>query len=993
MSQPQWITRSGSLGVIPEGVFYSIPIQATANGKDVFFKLIAGQLPAGIQITDRGVIAGTPRNILTVQGVPREVSEDITSKFAIRAYTVKDDGIVDRIADQTFTLTVTGQDVPEFVTPPGNIGTFYDGTKVRVPIIFTDDDVDDIVTIRVLSGELPPGLTIDSKTGVISGIIQPLVGPPGTAAAGYDITDYDEFSFDFATLSATKNFQFSLEITDGKDSNVRSFEIFVYAKSDMQASVTTIPADVTTITADVTPVRVPVLINDSGFIGRYRTDNYFAYKFDAIDFDDDAIVYEISVDNVADFEQSPFDDLYGGVFAVPPGLELNPDTGWLSGYLPNQGATELSYRFGIRVKKRPVLAPPWNPTVATYISGDVVSYLGDNYVATTSVLAGVVPTNTNYWQLDPPVASPYSFFTVTLIGDIESEVRWITEPDLGSIDNGSISTLEVKVLPSRNRGVQYRIASGTNSRLPQGLTLQPSGHITGRVSFNTFALDGGTTTFDQESRTFSETTFDIKFEFTVNAFSVEAARSTLSVESINLLDGGSGYNQIIPTFSAPESPGGVTATGIVTLVNGFITDVQLLDPGSGYQNPPTVFFTPPQAGSQAAVRTEIVNGAVTSVIIDSAGSPYNVPEVLIAAPPDLPGATRAVAGNVTIVNGVITNIAVTNPGIGYLSAPEVTIVGNGTGAVATATASDLNRFNAISVFRRFSVKVNRRFDEPYQDLYIKAMPPESDRDILSQLLQNQDIIPVTELYRADDPNFGIARAVRYNHAFGLRAAEIEDYVAAMTINHYWKNLTLGEISWAQALNSAGNPVYEVVYSRVIDPMLNQPGESVRKEILWPVRIDGVRTVVYPNSLINMRDQMFSTVGRTSGLLPAWMTSKQPNGRVLGFTPAWVIAYVKPGEGAKIAYNIQQKFGNQLNLIDFKADRYELDRTGSFAWGTIDDSSESKQWLPFPPESTVFDEDATVFNGRSTKFVTPAFTTTTTDEFDKYLLYPRVNILG
>jgi hypothetical protein len=176
-------------------------------------------------------------------------------------------------------------------------------------------------------------------------------------------------------------------------------------------------------------------------------------------------------------------------------------------------------------------------------------------------------------------------------------------------------------------------------------------------------------------------------------------------------------------------------------------------------------------------------------------------------------------------------------------------------------------------------------------------------------------------------------------------------------------------------------------------MLNQAGESVRKEILWPVRIDGVRTVVYPNSLINMRDQMFGTIGQSPGFLPAWMTSKQPDGRVLGFTPAWVIAYVKPGEGAKIAYNIQQKFGNQLNLIDFKADRYELDRTGSFAWGTIDDSSESRNWVPFPPEATIFDKDTTVFNGRSARFVTPSFTTTTTDEFDKYLLYPRVNILG
>jgi hypothetical protein len=629
--------------------------------------------------------------------------------------------------------------------------------------------------------------------------------------------------------------------------------------------------------------------------------------------------------------------------------------------------------------------------VATYISGNVVSYLGNNYVATTSVPAGIVPTNTNYWLLDATVASPYSFFTMTLIGNIETEVRWITGPNLGVIDNGSISTLEVKVESTSNRNLQYRIVNGTNSRLPQGLTLQPSGHITGQVSFNTFALDSGTTVFDRQLTTQSavnETTFDSRFDFTVNAFSIEATRATLSVDSINIVNGGSGYNQIIPTFSAPETPGGVTATGIVTLVNGVITAVQLLDSGSGYQAAPTVFFTPPQPGAQAVVTTEISGGAVTSVVINSPGSSYSVPNVLISPPPNLPGAVAATAGDVTIVNGVITKIAVANPGTGYTSAPEVTISGTGSGAVATAIVADLNRFNTISVFRRFSVRVNRRFNEPYQGLYIKAMPPNEDRALLDQLLQNQDIIPVSSLYRTDDSNFGVSQSVQYNHAFGLRTRELIDYVNALELNHYWKNLVLGQISWAQARDSSGRVIYEVVYSRVIDNLLNNQGASVSKEIVWPVPIDGEKTTVYPNSLINMRNQVFDTVGRVSPMLPAWMTSKQADGRVLGFTPAWVIAYVKPGEGARIAYNIQQQFGNQLNLVDFEADRYEIDRSGSFAWDPV-----TEKWQPQPPVATTFDNTTTLFDFGSTRFITPANTVTNTDQFDKYVLYPRVNILG
>jgi hypothetical protein len=71
-----------------------------------------------------------------------------------------------------------------------------------------------------------------------------------------------------------------------------------------------------------------------------------------------------------------------------------------------------------------------------------------------------------------------------------------------------------------------------------------------------------------------------------------------------------------------------------------------------------------------------------------------------------------------------------------------------------------------------------------------------------------------------------------------------------------------------------------------------------------------------------------------------MTSKQSNGRVLGFTPAWVICYAKPGRSKQIAYYISEYFAQQLNSVDFKVDRYVLDRTLSKNWDT-----ETQQWTP------------------------------------------------
>jgi hypothetical protein len=919
MTQPVWETPSGSLGTIPEGIFYSTSVIATAGVEDVYFKLIAGALPEGVQVRSNGQIEGSPRNVVRVQGVPREVSEDVISQFVIRAYTTKivdSVVVVDRLSDRTFSLTVTGQDAPEFITPAGNIGTFFDGTEVNIPIVWADTDPDDEVRLSISAGNLPNGLVLDPLTGIISGVIVPLIGPPGTALSGYDLTAYDQYPYDFPTKSASQNYQFTVKLDDGKQSTIRTFSIFVYSKSSMTADTSEVTADNTWITADVLPTRTPLLLTPPGDLGRVRADNFYAFKFDAIDFDGDPIEYSVTVGEGIGFDSATTPGTLGsydngafdrGSFSLPPGLTINPQTGWFYGYIPDQGATEQTYKFAVQV----------------------------------------------YKANDPTVISEYYYFTITITGEFFTEVFWITDPDLGTISNGSISTLAVEAVNPSGRSLQYRLLSGSNSRLPEGLTLQSSGHITGRVSFNTFALDGGTTTFDINLNTrlnIVETTFDSKYEFTVNAFSAESEQVGYQVASIVIINGGSGY--------------------------------------------------------------------------------VSQPTVTISAPPATENSIQATAGVVTIDSGEITAIAVGNPGRGYTSPPIVTITGGGgTDAVAIVTIIESDLQNAVSVLRRFTVTVSRIFNEPYEKLYIKCMPPQEDRDLIISLTQNQDLIPEELVYRSDDPNFGVAKSVVYDHAYGLTAASLEDYIESLNLNHYWKYLTLGEIKTALASDSNGNILYEVLYSEVIDNLVNNDGQSVSKTVTlpYPVTVDETQIqTVYPNSLDNMRDQVIDTVGQISPALPLWMTSKQINGTVLGFTPAWVIAYLKPGQANRVLYNINQKFGQRLNRIDFKVDRYELDRSQTWQWDNATDF-----WQPQPPAATTFDtfstspqlvawindntlsvnwenEDdsvifwttppsgipstGTIFDGGSTRFITPAVRWENTDEFDKYLVFPKVNIL-
>ena len=780
-AQPVWLTPAGNLGTYPEGVFFQLPLLAEVVDDTLFYRLIAGELPTGVQLTDTGAIVGVP--YVNVQGVPSLVSRDTVSKFAVRAYTKKTVGtvtVVNRLADRTFSMTVAGQNVPEFITPPGTIATYFDGSQVTdLQIEYTDNDPSDVAIVRLIAGTLPPGCTITTK-GVISGFIAPETPSGGIAGFSRDGQGYDEYEFDFSTNGLNINYEFILEVTDGKSSNIRTFNIQVYSRDSLTADTTDFTADNTFITADGTPVRPPLLLTPEGSIGTVRNDNFYAFKFDGIDLDNDAIVYDIRI--------TP------GYDELPPGLTLDPNSGWLYGYIPNTGLTERTYNFDVRVSQ----------------------------------------------LYNPDVTSGYNSYSLTIIGQIDTEIVWTTPSTavdralnpspLGTINTGAISTLYVSAYNVDGIGLEYRLKSGSNSSLPQGLELMPSGNIVGRVSFNTFALDGGTTTFDVVSvnrGVTTPTTFDMEFVFTVEAF-----------------NGGSN----------------------------------------------------------------------------------------------------------------------------------------------------------VSVYKTFSIVVNRAFNQPYENLYIQAMPPQNDRDLINNLLQNTTAIPVESLYRADDPNFGLATQVVYNHAYGLTAATYIDYVSSLYLNHYWKNLVLGEISTAQALDPVtGEVLYEVVYSRIVDNLVNSSGESVGKQVVIPYPIDpntpAEIDVVYPNSLINMRDQVIDVVGQTSNLLPLWMLSTQTDGRVLGFTPAWVIAYVNPGQSGQIAYNIRTQFGTSLNLVDFQVDRYELDRALTHNW-----SPEYDQWEPQPPAETTFDLSPgpqTIFDGGSLRFITPVdiYLDSNTQDYDKYLVFPRRNIIS
>ena len=461
------------------------------------------------------------------------------------------------------------------------------------------------------------------------------------------------------------------------------------------------------------------------------------------------------------FDEGKYDQ---GVLTLPQGLAIDINSGWLTGTLPEQTINEVTYTFSIVVYKR-----------------------------------------------DYPGYSTNRQFTLTVLGDLNNLIDWVTPSYLGTIENGAVSDLFVHAISRKGKTLYYEYAADSHIRLPQGLELLSSGIISGRVSFEVFSLDQGETTLDGNG-----TTFDNTYEFSI-------------------------------------------------------------------------------------------------------------------------------------------------------------------------TARDFD--NTIEETRSFTIKVLQRNRIPYDNLYLKALLSREQRTEFQTILQDKSVFPLNLIYRNEDPFYGLSQDIKTLFLAGLNPSLLSQYAAAVSTNHFTKHVNFGQIKTAIATDGSydvietatsatigvfkdnigfipndeyfNNPYvtadsipagtqlgtehvrYEVVYAEINDDNTNSQGQGPAAATADAIDLHGLITnpyydlednayyIAYPNSFENMTNvvvQGSNAIGYVNqGALPDWMTSKQPDGRVLGFTRAVVLAYTQPGASDTIAYRFQQAEYN-LNELDFTVDRYQLDNS-------------------------------------------------------------------
>ena len=372
-----------------------------------------------------------------------------------------------------------------------DLGYFFDGDPVSLKINALEVSPTGTLTWRVVQGSLPPGLALD-QTGLISGfaLAPPAAGPAGTAA--YDVGEYDEFVWDFEGVADSRVYQFTIRIFDGINYVDQKYKMGIYDKTFFLVDNEVITVDTTLYTADRDGYQYPSILTTGSQLPSVRQQQGYAFQFRAYYSNPNFRVrWSVNAGGPALFDQgaAPIPDDNGRFFtlvpydnksfdqsdlSLPSGIFIDLETGWLLGSLGTTTSQEQIYQFEVTAY------------VDIPVSQSVTSRRSSRPVT----------------------------FQLKVLSDVEDLVTWITDSDLGTIDNGQVSTLQIQATTTQQTPLVYRVKSGQYLRIPQGLRILSNGLISGRTSFDFFSLDRNISeiTFDKTTNT-----YDSRFTFTVIA--------------------------------------------------------------------------------------------------------------------------------------------------------------------------------------------------------------------------------------------------------------------------------------------------------------------------------------------------------------------------------------------------------------------------------------------------------------------------------------------
>jgi hypothetical protein len=832
------VPNNTNLGTFEENVFTSIDLPVN-NDAEIF--LLSGNLPLGLRIENKKII-----------GTPNEVARPTTSKFVLRAEL---DG---KINDRTFYILIEGEDPPEWLTPAGSLGVgpnnvlfVLDNTIIDYSLLATDPDLPagDILRYYVSKGELPTGLEL-TEDGRIFGIVDPLLSLKFNILGGYDTTQLDLYPYDFAydepdsriPKKLNRNFEFEVTVTDNVTAVKRLFSIFVVGDDFARADNTIMKAANGVFTADFTYLRTPVWLTPSN-LGQKRANNYITIYLDAYDSNE--------LRGNLKYVLEPLND-DGSPSEIPPGLNLDSETGELAGIVPYQPNITKNYKFtvnAVRYTDEDQLITTFRNFYDDVLAGSsivrlaklpeaftlgidllqaligrsivieneeyiVVSANGSNSDYDTITLSrGLTPSTKNnsltlfksaiggdkYFFVNSLTETDrrfylnktlvYNFNEIYRIDDVFAYLKYvITSPDPIYLTN-NIDSSTIETDLQNILNFDNRTSEVIAERDGNNNVTQ----ITMLVpsNFQTRSVSYIKSLFSNTNLTVIKTDDIDRVELNTT---LTRSLSTGSIINIAVVKT-AGFNK---TFSVEQE---------ITLEKKKTFNLKLL----GNVDSEITWLTPGDLGTLNSNRISTLFVKAVSSIPDTKVT-YTISQGFLPF-----GLTLSTDGE--IIGKV--------PVIGTVDKPGLTFIDNGTTTFDNNTTTidrefkftilAEDRFKYSGLEKEFIIKINDQDRLEYCSFYMKPFMKLNQRESFRNLINNSSIFDPRKIYRLNDPSFGLQKEPTILAYSGIERRAIDEFVAAASQNHKKRNFYLGDVKTAVAKIPGTNTIlYEIVYVEVVD---------------------------------------------------------------------------------------------------------------------------------------------------------------------------------
>lgn len=460
------------------------------------------------------------------------------------------------------------------------------------------------------------------------------------------------------------------------------------------------------------------------------------------------------------------------------------------------------------------------------------------------------------------IASTVKTFTLTLVGEIESTITWLTEPVLPTIVANRVSYLRVEAETTlTDSNLKYNVIKG---KLPNGLSLKQDGEIVGKVNQYANETSLGLTTIDNRATTFdaSSTTIDRQFKFTVLArdrfgYSSITREFTINVDDI---DDKVYSNIYMQPFMKRE---------LRTNFETFINDYTVFTPEYIYRPSDNNFGLQKNLRSLvfAGIEQKTLDAYIAAVALNHKKKRYAIGDIKTAQAKQ-PGS-----------NEVVYEVV-------YLDLIDPQEPTAGKTALKT------------KIRTKETVKVNQVKLEILDD----ETSTESGVDAFNITTRENGIVRV----RADAGNINIT----------LRDGTVVVYQAAGQIDLVMQD---GSVVVVRSENSITNTSGDPLRFRPTSPVITADSNA----LLASQSKDQYR---YISNISNSRQRIKDVGADERQYLPLWMrTSQGSNIQEIDYVTAVPICYCKPGTAQLIVENIINN-GFDFSTLDYEIDRYIIDST-------------------------------------------------------------------